>query len=229
MFLTSRLHLVLWTALVAAAISAGEPPAVSAMVHHHQHMVTRDGLTKDSRWSDRFLRSPGHVWIERVLPATHVHEPEEAGGKHLHGEDWSSAARHLQITADGEIRLEFVQPEDRVIYETETRDWPEVGFDGSWTIASHLLDPASLASLPYASRKSPQPGLRWRERRDGQGFLRVLWSDRFQLPLIIESGNAEGTRTQSTRIEIRPLPADAHMPWTRLGGFRRREYTDLLD
>ena len=210
--------------LLLHTVPAVRGPALSAEIQHLQRMRTHDGLLKEVRYAERFTRSEERIWMERVLPPETAEH--ESGSGHLHGEDLTTAARHLRLGEDGQLRLEFVRRQDQVVFETETRDWSEVGFDGSWTRAFFLLDPVELSSLRPMRRKAPA-GARWLVRENDREFYRVLWHERLALPLLIESGRKDGSLYNRT--QVRPHPVARTLPWSGLEGFRRREYTDLLD
>lgn len=211
--------------LVLATTLAAAPPELSALIRYTQRVHTPDGMTKETRFQEQLVRTRNQVWQARVLPAAqaHAHEEDEAHG-HLHPGDLATAARHLTRQPDGSLTLAFVKPEDHVIIAADPRDYPEVGFDGSWEAAFHLVDPASLKAM---TRRPGPRGATWYEQKGPRQFLRVLWDARHQLPLCIESGTHDGTRF--TRTEVLPRPLPARLPWAETVGFAKKDYVDLLD
>lgn len=213
-----------------AALSQPAPvpslPDLRATLSHHQHLETPDGLTKDIRFKEQFFRKGGDVWLARILPIHSEGESAEAS-HHLHPADLALAARHVQRLPDGALKLEFIHAESRQIYEAEPRDHADLGFDGSWDGSSQLIPPGLLASLTPAPEPGPQPGTRWYERREPAQVLKVLWSETFRIPLVMESRSLDGRRFTRLEVTLDPLPAT--WPWQNLSGFRRRDYTDLLD
>ncbi len=215
---------VLLYALLAALGLQATPPALSARVHYTQRLETPDGLTKTVTFEEQLYRAQDRVWQERVLRAKP--SPEHMGeDSHLHPKDLGVAARFLTREPSGGLSLTFVHPLGMKIH-AEPRDYPEVGFDGSWAGAFHLLDPAHLAAMEPLDRKAPK-GAAWFESRDQTQFLRVLWSRELELPLKIEAGSLDGHRLNITEVTPGPLPAK--LPWDFLQGFQEKEYTDLLD
>ena len=68
------------------AATAQAAPAAPADLYlgitYYSRVLTPEGVTRESRYEEKMLRRPGHVWVERVLaPATDAH----AG--HSHGEN----------------------------------------------------------------------------------------------------------------------------------------------
>lgn len=210
--------------LVAALGLSAAPPALSARVLYSQRLETPDGMTKLVSFEDRLFRGHDRVWQERILRDLpgHDHPGEES---HLHPKDLGVAARYLRKEASGELNLLFVHPQGVKIH-AETRDYPEVGFDGSWASAYHLLDPGRLAAMKPLRRKAPK-GAHWLGTEDQTQFLRVLWSTRLELPLRIEAGTLDGHKLNITEVRPGPLPKD--LPWNRLAGLPEKDYTDLLD
>lgn len=206
---------------------AAEAPALSAILTYTQRVDTPDGMTRTTTFKERLVRAPGEVWQERILPGGV--KPASEAAEHLHPKDLGVAARHLTRSAAGALALEFVHP-DGIRIHAETRDFPEVGFDGSWEAAFHILDPARLASLkplPQSPTRPAPEGARWLGTEDEGQYLRVLWSTRWELPLRIEAGSKDGRRVNLTEVQPGPLPAS--LPWDRLKGLPEKEYTDLLD
>lgn len=198
-------------------------PALSARIHYTQHLETPDGLTKTVTFDEHLFRAQDKVWQERVLrDRPGQHSGEES---HLHPKDLGVAARFLSRDASGVLSLTFVHPLGMKIH-AESRDYPEVGFDGSWASAFYLLDPARLASMKPLELKAPK-GARWFETRDQTQFMRVLWSSELELPLKIEAGSLDGHHLNVTEVTPEPLPSK--LPWDSLQGMQEKEYTDLLD
>lgn len=210
--------------LAAMAALQAAPPAISARIHYTQRLETPDGMTKIVTFEERLLRAPGRVWQERVLPGNGRTAPADHED-HLHPGDLGVAARFLEKDTAGALHLSFIHPQGVRIH-AETRDYPEVGFDGSWATAFHILDPQRLEALKPLARKAPR-GAQWYGTEDGSQFLRVLWSKRLELPLRIEAGSRDGRKLNVTEIQPGPLPGA--LPWDRLDGMQNKDYTDLLD
>jgi hypothetical protein len=217
--------LFLVTGMSTLVLKGAEPPSLAAILTHEQVIHTKDGMTKQVRFQERFIRRANHVWLERVLLGSKGNEKDENADAHHLSLD--TAARYLRKDAQGQVKLEFVKPLERVIVQAEPRDYPEVGFDGSWDLAFHLIDPKALKSFHKSRRKSPGLGAHWFESKGQENYLRVLWSERLQIPLRIESGSLDGARSNRTSARLLPMPKE--LPWANLEGYRLKDYTDLLD
>jgi len=215
---------LLFCLLLATLGLQATPPALSARIRYTQRLETPDGLTKTVVFEEQLFRTQDRVWQERILRdrPTPGHAGEES---HLHPKDLGVAARYLSRDPSGALSLTFVHPLGLKIH-AEPRDYPEVGFDGSWASAFHLLDPARLSAMKPLDRQAPK-GAAWFESRDQSQFLRVLWSRELELPLKIEAGSLDGHRLNLT--EVTPSVLPSKFPWESLQGLQEKEYTDLLD
>ena len=73
----------------AAPLSA--PADLDLGITYYSRVLTPEGVTRESRYEEKMLRRPGHVWVERVLaPSTDAH----AG--HNHGETKKVALKATQ-------------------------------------------------------------------------------------------------------------------------------------
>ena len=165
------------------------------------------------------------VWVERVIPAG-AHTPDEhrrGGAEHKHL-DVAAAARWISRDGRGAPQLKLVSAEDKAIVGVASADYGNVGFDGSWAAAYHLSDPAVLKQMTPGPR-TPQG--QWYSRAGTGGQMRLLWNDRLQLPMQIESQDARGLSRKVTR--VRAIPAPRTLPWTGLDGYATKDYADFLD
>ncbi len=201
-------------------------PALAAIITTEQRHLTSDGLSKQVHFQERFLRVGDRVWLERIIPPGAPAEEASPEGGHRHL-DLDRAARLVQRQSDGQLKLTFIHREERTVVATEPRDHPEVGFHDSWGVVAHLMDPELLVKLPPLPKRPAAPGTRWHGRKTAQGWLRVLWSERLQVALAVESASADGHRVHRTTVRLAPMPKV--LPWDQVGDYRQKDYTDLLD
>ena len=210
-------------ALAACCLTgaAGAAPSLDLAIAYYSKVRTPEGVTREARYEERMLRRPGHVWVARSLPAA-------AQARHGHAEfNPALLARHV-VNDGGKVRVEYVDRQAREVVAIPPSEYANVSFDGSWETAWFLLDPKQVMTLPASNRPSPVAGARWRERAQGGNVERVLWDEKRQLALVIESGDRAGTVLR--RIEVTVLPGLAdRLPWLALQGFAQKEYADFLD
>ncbi len=135
--------------------------------------------------------------------------------------------RHVMLE-NGKVRLEYVDSAHRQIIDIPQAEYDNVNFDGSWSNAYFLVDPQQLAKLPLSSRKSDVLGARWRERDSAEVFQRVLWDDKRQIPLIVESGDKAGRFFNRIEVAVKENRRQ-DLPWLNLKGYGKKEYSDFLD
>lgn len=210
-------------------------PDLDLRIAYYSRAVSAEGVTREARFEETMLRRDGHVWTARVLPAPtapHEHKPgvrhaaARATSVHKHFNP-ALLPRHVALEG-GKVRLEYVDAAAREVIAVPPGEFDNVAFDGSWARAYHLLDPARLRALPASGRKSDVPGARWHERERDGAYERVLWDERREVPLVIESGDTAGTSLHRMVLTVRP-GVTADLPWRRLTGYARREYADFLD
>ncbi|WBS01083.1 hypothetical protein OU994_22630 [Pseudoduganella sp. SL102] len=241
----------------ALAMAGGAHAGADLDLHitRYSKVVTAEGVTREARYEETMLRRAGHVWTARVLPGTshghgHGHEQEHAHeGSHPPGQGKAQKAaaskvaarqsvghkhfnpvtlpRHLAME-DGKLRLAYVDAYAKEVIAIPPGEFDNVGFDGSWDHAYHLLDTQGLRAMAPSQRPSPVPGARWRERERGGLYERVLWDDRRQVPLVIESGDKAGTFYTRTELKV-AAGVTRELPWQKLKGYAQREYADYLD
>ncbi|WEF34295.1 hypothetical protein [Pseudoduganella chitinolytica] len=233
----TRHYLPLSVLCLAGAAHAA--PDLDLRIAYSSRTVTAEGVTREARFEETMLRRDGHVWSARVLPpqasARHDHAHGKPGARHAAARA-TSVHKHFNpallprhVTLDGgKVRLEYVDAAAREVIAVPPGEFDNVGFDGSWTRAYYLLDPQRLRALPLAARKSDVPGARWRERQRDGAYERVLWDERREIPLVIESGDVAGTSTHRMVLTVQP-GVTHELPWRGLAGYARREYADFLD
>jgi hypothetical protein len=191
-----------------------------------QHVIVSaggDGIKRTTEFSERVVRRQDQVWIERIVPpgwhADHEHAAADKAHKHL---DVALAARWLQRGKDGKPVLRLASAQDKVLVDIAPTDYANVGFDGSWTAAYHLIDPASLKKLKPVST---QGDLTTYTSKEKDRSLKVVWNNRLQYPVLVESAN--GPSSRKTMVQA-ARPAGAP-PWNTTQGYQRKDYSDYLD
>ncbi|MFL6658765.1 MAG: hypothetical protein ACJ8GW_11870 [Massilia sp.] len=217
-------HVLLALGFAMSAAQAAPAPSLDLALAYYSKVVTPEGVTREARYQERMLRRPGHVWSGRVLPAL----PAVAAAPGTHAEfNPVMLPRHV-VMEHGKVRLEYVDQRQRELVAIPAAEYGNVSFDGSWENAWYLLDPKRVQALPVTSRVSPVAGAQWREREKDGVYERVLWDDKRQVALRLESGDLAGTVVK--RIDVTVLEGlSAKLPWQQLSGYTHKEYADFLD
>ncbi|WP_373986851.1 hypothetical protein [Duganella sp. BuS-21] len=212
---------LLMAALCAAGLAAATD--LDVKIAYYSKVVTAEGVTREARYEETMLRRAGHVWSARLLPA---HAEEHKPGPHKHF-NHVVLPRHV-VLDNMQPRVEFIDGHAKEVVSVPRSEYDNIGFDGSWDHAYYLLDSKRLKAMPLSSRASSVPGARWREREDKGVFERVLWDDRKQIPLVMESGDKAATFFNRMELTVQPT-LTRELPWQKLKGYAQKEYSDFLD
>jgi hypothetical protein len=233
--------------LPAQAAPASQPvqpaPDLDITVSYYSKVITPEGVTREARYDEKMLRRPGHVWVERILPknAPDQHdEPAAAldaqGKKKITKTVTENEHRHFNhvvvprhvILENKTLRIEYVDSHSKDIIAIPPAEYANVNFDGSWENTFYLIDPKLVKTMPRSAKASALAGTQWHEREKNGVFQRILWDEKKQIPLVIESGDMAATFYR--RVEVKPLTGTSReVPWQNLKGYAQKEYSDFLD
>lgn len=196
---------------------------VDLLVKHSAVSQGADGIKRSTEFSERLARTADSVWISRVLPtgAHSRHDHVKGGNAHKHL-DVSTASRWITRAPNGDIALRLVPNDEKLLVTVSKTDYGNVGFDGSWTAAWNLIDPATLKRM----KAGPVAGdLTTFTLTEKDRMLKVVWNTKLQLPMRVESSDA-GSRRQTV---VQVMGAPASRPWDKLQGYTQKDYSDYLD
>lgn len=196
-------------------------------IDHETTALGADGVTRITRFSERLVRRDNQSWLSRLLPPV-VHEDKASAGadknhKHM---DVNAAARWVFRGQDGQLRVRIVNVHDRLVVDVGPADYGNIGFDGRWTTAYQLMDPAQLQRMKVSDRPAPA-GARWYEGVSRDARVQLLWDEKAGYPRRIESSNARGTL--SSQMVATPEAMPSRLPWSGVAAYAQKEYADLLD
>ncbi len=210
----------------AVAAPADQSKPLALRVQHELSSLGSDGVQRDVSFSERVYRTADTVWIERELPHGAHDEAEHAKGdkghKHM---DVSAAARWIERKPDGKLLVRLVNDHQRKTLAVGSAEYGNIGFDGSWATASHLLDPAALKTMKASG--PVRDGVQEYRARRGDEQVTVQWDVAGQYPRLVQTRNASGTQKKVTRVSALALPRT--VPWNKAQGYAQGEYADLLD
>ncbi|MFZ4877429.1 hypothetical protein ACL9RI_20315 [Janthinobacterium sp. Mn2066] len=234
-------HLI---AILLAAGFAGTAQAAPATpvdldlgIRYYNRVLTPEGVTRESRYEEKMLRRPGHVWVERVLPAAHsAHDDAHGDNKKVALKSTQHEHKHFNpvviprhvMLEKNTVKVEYIDAHDKVVVAIPKAEYENVNFDGSWENSFYLLDPKLVAAMPLSKQVSTVAGARWREVEKNGVFQRVLWDEQKQIPLIIESGDRANTFYRRVDVKLQPTLSRAQ-PWANVKNYAQREYSDYLD
>jgi len=209
--------------------AAAQGPDLDLSIHYYSRVFTLEGVLRESRYQEKMMRRPDHVWTARVLPDAPSAHAADAMPSHKEQKHFNHVTlpRHV-VRANGQVRLEYVDFHEREVVSIPPSEYENVRFDGNWRKAFFLVDPKMVAALPVTNRASPVAGARWREIEKGGVYQRVLWDEKRMIPLVIEKGDVAGRTLE--RMEVIPQASlSKELPWTGARSYAQKEYADFLD
>lgn len=231
----SNLIAILLAAGFAGSAQAAAPAPVDLDlgISYYNRVLTPEGVTRESRYEEKMVRRPGHVWVERVLPTA---QDEHAGHKKVALKSAQHEHKHFNpvviprhvMLEKNTVKVEYIDAHDKVVVSIPKAEYENVNFDGSWENSFYLLDPKLVAAMPLSKQASSVAGARWREVEKNGVFQRVLWDEQKQIPLIIESGDRANTFYRRVDVKLQPSLSQAQ-PWVNVKNYAQREYSDYLD
>lgn len=224
-------RIILSTLALIASVAPLAPAAAGDLnlaIHHEIDSTGADGVHRKAEFSERLYRRHNQVWIERVIPAG-VHSDSEHADKHNEDHkhlDVAASARWIIRNAKGDLQVQLVNRYEKMIVNINPTDYGNIGFDGGWDAAYHLLSPRQLASMTPTDLAAPA-GCKWYESRNQSGWVKVLWDENEQYPRQVESGNT--SRTSHKRMDVKITTSPSPLPWKDLAAYQQKEYSDTLD
>lgn len=216
---------LLVTALLLPKLALAAP--LSAIMTFESTTLTAEGVKKQTYFQERFIRDSNIIWSERIVSAAakhHEHHEQHEG--HEHNLNFATAGKWLVRDAKNQVKFAFVRSDDKKIINPRASEYGTLGFDGVWETAYYLVNRESLKKMTPLSKSAPD-GAKWYEKKDPKQFTRILWDERKEIPLTIETGTVDGT--SSDKITLALTPAPTTLPWKNLGGYENIAYEDLLD
>ncbi|MFM4900750.1 hypothetical protein [Aeromonas hydrophila] len=225
-----RLLLPLW--LLASSLSfpllTDEVPDLAARIRYQDRVTSSDGISKESQWQEKWLRVGDQVWSQRLIPlplarAYHATHDATPGHKHF---THQMAARWVTRDQQGMLQLRYADNWHNQLVEVPEEEYGQVAFKPDWPRIRHLINPTLLQEMTPLDEAAPEQA-RWYEKREGKQRTRILWSSRWQLPLVVESASLDGYRSYRMEVTLKPLPKS--LPWQQLDGYQTLDLRDFFD
>ncbi|AVP93746.1 hypothetical protein [Aeromonas rivipollensis] len=225
-----RLLLPLW--LLGSTLSfpllADEAPDLAARIRYQDRVTSSDGIARENHWQEKWIRVGNQVWSQRLIPlplarAYHASHDATPGHKHF---THQMAARWVSRSDEGELQLRYADAWHNQLVEVPPEEYGQVAFTADWGRLRHLVDPALLQGMTPLDEAAPEQA-RWYEKREGRQRTRILWSNQWQLPLVVESASLDGYRSYRMEVTLKPLPRQ--LPWQQLGGYQTLDLRDFFD
>ncbi|HDZ8832545.1 TPA: hypothetical protein RUX00_000504 [Aeromonas dhakensis] len=225
-----RYLLPLWllTSSLSFSLLAEEVPDLAARIRYQDRVTSSDGISKESQWQEKWLRVGDQVWSQRLIPlplarAYHASHDATPGHKHF---THQMAARWVTRNQQDELQLRYADNWHNQLVEVPEEEYGQVAFKPDWPRIRHLINPALLQEMTPLDEAAPEQA-RWYEKREGKQRTRILWSSRWQLPLVVESASLDGYRSYRMEVTLKSLPKA--LPWQQLEGYQTLDLRDFFD
>ncbi|HDZ8878761.1 TPA: hypothetical protein RUX67_002808 [Aeromonas dhakensis] len=225
-----RYLLPLWllTSSLSFSLLAEEVPDLAARIRYQDRVTSSDGISKESQWQEKWLRVGDQVWSQRLIPlplarAYHAAHDATPGHKHF---THQMAARWVTRNQQDELQLRYADNWHNQLVEVPEEEYGQVAFKPDWPRIRHLINPALLQEMTPLDEPAPEQA-RWYEKREGKQRTRILWSSRWQLPLVVESASLDGYRSYRMEVTLKSLPKA--LPWQQLEGYQTLDLRDFFD
>ncbi|CAD7491906.1 hypothetical protein ACXRSW_09165 [Aeromonas dhakensis] len=225
-----RYLLPLWLLGCSLSFSllADEVPDLAARIRYQDRVTSSDGISKESQWQEKWLRVGDQVWSQRLIPlplarAYHAAHDATPGHKHF---THQMAARWVTRNQQDELQLRYADNWHNQLVEVPEEEYGQVAFKPDWPRIRHLINPALLQEMTPLDEAAPEQA-RWYEKREGKQRTRILWSSRWQLPLVVESASLDGYRSYRMEVTLKSLPKA--LPWQQLEGYQTLDLRDFFD
>ncbi|MNF57230.1 hypothetical protein D3C76_883450 [compost metagenome] len=225
-----RLLLSIWLlgCTLSFSLLADEAPDLAARIRYQDRITGSDGIARESHWQEKWLRVGNQVWSQRLIPlplarAYHATHDATPGHKHF---THQMAARWVTLDDGGDLQLRYADAWHNQLVEVPPEEYGQVAFKPDWERIRYLVNPALLQEMPPLDEAAPEQA-RWYEKREGKQRTRILWSSRWQLPLVVESASLDGYRSYRMEVTLKPLPRQ--LPWQQLDGYQTLDLRDFFD
>jgi len=196
-------------------------------IKYFNRELTPEGVLHENSYEEKMLRRNGHVWTERVLPRQ-MAAADTTHPNHEHKDfNYIVLPRHVKLDGARAV-VEFINTHDRQVISISPTEYENINFDGSWLNTYYLINPQMVTAMPLSARSSAVAHARWHEAEKNGVFQRVLWDDKSNIPLVIETGDLAGTFLQRIRVQVLPTLSQ-NLPWLHQQGYAQKEYSDFLD
>lgn len=225
---------------MAASATASSGPALDLDIEYYSRVLTPEGVTREARYKEIMLRRTGHVWVARILPKSGIGLKDEEHREDKKGQsapregaaghtdfNYVVNPRHVMMEGD-KVKIDYIDTHNKAVVAIPASEYANVNFDGSWKNAFFLVDPTQVKAFPLSARPSNVAGAKWREREKNGIFERVLWDEKRQIPLVIESGDQALTFYRRVDVTAHATQVTT-LPWQNLSGYSQKEFSDYLD
>lgn len=219
------LAILAWSTQALAAETVSGPDQ-NLQVRHYAMTIGRDGVKRETTFSERVYRRNDQVWTERLLESAPADEHDRSDDHSGHSHpDAGSSPMWVRRQADGALDARLIERHQRRSIKVDSQYYGNIGFNGNWGSTFFLSDPQSLKSM--RAMGAPKDGVQQYESKRGDLTVRVSWDVKGMYPRRVESLDGHGKTRRETLVSV--IEAPKVLPWKMLAGYAEIDYSDLLD
>ena len=211
------------SALIGTA-SAQENAAYK--IDHYTMSIGRDGVTRETSYSENLYRSGSQLLFVRNVPAltSKKNVQEHYDERHF---DASLSPQLITLKRNGEVDFTFLDIENKTRIEVPKVEFNSVGFSGSWINSYSLVDPAMFKKM---TQKGPgsQANTVWYEQVNEKGSTRILWDEKQKIALDVEVSNKDGSIKKSSKSKLINFNASSPL-FASANTFKSKVISDYRD
>jgi hypothetical protein len=208
--------------LLPDALAVANAPDQNLQVRHYAMVLGRDGVKRETTFTERLYRRNDQVWIERLIGSEAADKPDHSGHGHP---DAGSSPMWVRRHADGSLDARLIERHQRRTVKVDSQYYGNIGFNGSWGSTFYLSDPQSLQKMRVLG--PVKDGVQEYESKLGGLTVRVSWDVKGQYPRRVASVDAHEHARRETLVSL--IEAPKVLPWKTLAGYAEIDYSDLLD
>ncbi|AEK63712.1 Hypothetical Protein CFU_3889 [Collimonas fungivorans Ter331] len=212
-----------------AVLAAVNAPEQNLQVQHYSMVLGRDGVKRETTFTERLYRRSDQVWTERLTGAETAAGTADAADQRDHSghnhPDAGSSPMWVRRLADGSLDARLIERHQRRTVKVDPQYYGNIGFNGNWGSTFYLSDPQSLKNMRAVG--PAKDGVQLYESKRGELTVRVSWDVKGQYPRLVESFDAHGMARRQTAVSV--IAAPPVLPWKTLAGYAEIDYSDLLD
>ena len=215
--------------LLVAGVFIGSASAqenASFKIDHYTKSTGRDGVTRETTYSEILYRNGSQLMYVRSVPAasgakvSHDHRDE----RHF---DSSLSPQLVTLKKNGDVNFTFLDLENKTRIEVPKVEFNSVGFSGSWVDSYSLVDPAIFKKMQKKG-PGPQANTVWYEQTSDKGSTRILWDEKNNIALDVEVSSKDGLMKKSSKSKLIDLNA-VNPLFTSTTNFKSKVISDYRD
>jgi len=217
------LGLILSGAVVCAAFAQDN---ASYKVEHYSMSIGRDGVTRQTSYSETLYRNGSQVIYVRNLPANISKRDKHDRHDERHF-DSTLTPQLITLKKNGEVDFTYLDLDNKIRIEVPKVEFNTVGFSGSWVNSFSLVDPMIFKKM---IKKEPgsKPNTVWYEQVTDRGLTRILWDEKNKIASVVEVSNKDGSMKNRSSSELISLNSNNPL-FTQANTFTSKVISDYRD